>query len=90
MFPSRERGLDVHRLHIDGQRDDDSGDVRAGEERGVVFAVVVVGVGVDVALGGGGEGGGRKERAREDGFEFEEGGGFYGRLDEGSDWMLWL
>lgn len=54
MFPSRERGLDVRRLHIDGQCDDNSSDVRAGKERGVVFAVVVVGVGIDVALCGSG------------------------------------
>lgn len=90
MFASRERGLDVQRLHIDGQRDDNRADVRAGEERGVVFAIVVVGVGVYVALGDGGECGGRDEGAREDGFEFEEGCGFDGGLEEGSVWMLWL
>lgn len=54
MFPSRECGLDVRWLCIDGQCDDDSGDVRAGKERGVILAVVVVGVGVDIALGDGG------------------------------------
>jgi hypothetical protein len=87
VFPSSERGLDVRRLRVNGQRYDNGSDIRAGEERGIVFTVIVVGVGVDVALGDGGEGSGRDKGAREDSFELEEGSCFDSGLKEGLIWI---
>lgn len=81
MFSSRERSLDVRRLCINGQRDDNSADVRAGKECSVILAVVIISVGVNISLSNSGECSGRGEGAREDGFESEEGGGFDGRLE---------